>query len=246
MDTLERWLLRITPIVTFAFGLASLAAIFFWVPSDKMLGLSQRIFYWHVPAATACFLAFGIAGVASIGYLRTRGSQWDHAAHAAVSVGMLFATIVLVTGCIWAHTAWGAWWTGDPRLTTFLVLWLVFASYVMLRVFARDNEMAPRYAAVLAIVGAVNMPLVMMATRLFRSIHPQIVGNPNGGIDDPRMVTALMLGFAAHLGLVLWLWAMRLSQLRSQERIELLEADLRDEEQYAMSRSVLSQRSAST
>lgn len=225
IDTLQRWILRGAPFVTLPAALASLVAIFFWVPSDKALGFSQRIFYWHVPSATGCFLAFGIAGIASAVYLKTRRSDWDHAAHAAVSVGMMFATIVIATGSIWAHTAWGTWWTWDSRLTTFLVLWLVYASYLLLRMFARDNEMAPRYAAVLAIVGATNVPLVMMATRLFRTIHPQVIRNPQGGIDDPRMVTALLLSFACLLTLVLWLWALKLAQLRLAGRIELLEAD---------------------
>ncbi len=234
IDVLQRWILRIAPFVAFPFALASLAAIFFWVPTDKNLGLSQRIFYWHVPSATACFLVFGIAGLASAVYLRTRRIDWDHAAHAAVSVGMVFATMVIGTGSIWAHTAWGAWWTWDSRLTTFLVLWLVYASYLLLRIFARDNEMAPRYAAVLAIVGATNVPLVMMATRLFRTIHPQVIANPKGGIDDPRMVAALLLSFAAYLALVLWLWALKLAQLRTAGRIEMLEGDRHADERHEL------------
>ena len=225
IDILQRWILRLAPPLVLPLGLASLAAIFFWVPTEKTLGLSQRIFYWHVPAATVCYIAFGIAGLSSIAYLRTRRADWDHAAHAAVSVGMMFATITIGTGSIWAHTAWGAWWTGDSRLTTFLILWLIFASYLLLRIFARDNEMAPRYAAVLAIVGTVNIPLVIMATRLFRTIHPQVINNPQGGIDDPRMVYALLVSFAVYLALVLWLWALKLAQLRIAGRLELLEGD---------------------
>jgi heme exporter protein C len=225
IDHLQKWIFRLAPAATALFGLASLGAVFFWVPTDANLGLSQRIFYWHVPSASACFLAFAVAGVSSIAFLKTRRAAWDHAAHAGVSVGMLLATVVLATGCIWAHTAWGAWWTWDSRLTTFLVLWLVFASYLLLRVFARDNEMAPRYAAVLAIVGAVNVPLVMMATRLFRTIHPQVINNPKGGIGDPRMVQALMLSFAAFLAMTAWLWALKLAELRLAERVDLLEGD---------------------
>lgn len=223
---IERWSLRIAPVLAIPATLASLAAVFVWVPNDRALGLSQRIFYWHVPSATACFVAFAIAGISSLAYLRTRSSLWDHAAHAGVSVGMMFATIVLGTGCIWAHTAWGTWWTWDSRLTTFLVLWLVFASYLLLRMFARDNELAPRYAAVLAIVGAVNVPLVMMATRLFRTIHPQVIRNPQGGIDDPRMVQALLVSFVAFASMLMWLWALKLSELRATERLDLLEGDL--------------------
>jgi heme exporter protein C len=225
INSLQRWVLFLAPPLALAFGLVSLWAIFFWVPTDATLGLSQRIFYWHVPSATSCYLAFAIAGIASIGYLRTRKADWDHAAHAGVSVGMMLATITIGTGSIWAHTAWGAWWTWDARLTTFLVLWLVFASYLLLRIFARDNEMAPRYAAVLALVGAANVPLVIMATRIFRTIHPQVINNPKGGIDDPRMVTTLLLSFAAFLAIVLWLWALKLAELRLAGRLDLLEGD---------------------
>ena len=214
------------PLLTLPLAGVSLALIFFWVPTEKMLGLSQRIFYWHVPSATVCYAAFAGAGLASAIFLRTRGIVWDHAAHSAVSVGMVFATIVIATGSIWAHTAWNTWWTPDSRLTTFLVLWLVFASYLLLRIFARDNEMAPRYAAVLAIVGAAIIPIVVLATRLFNTIHPQVIGNPKGGLDDPRMVTALLVSLAAFAPLVLWLWALKFAELRSAATIELLEGDL--------------------
>ena len=225
IDFTQRWILRIAPLAALPLAVASLVGIFFWVPTEKSLGISQRIFYWHVPSATGCYLAFAIAGAASVAYLKTRRADWDHAAHAGVSVGMLFATITIVTGAIWAHTAWGAWWTGDARLTTFLVLWLIYASYLLLRMFARDNEMAPRYAAVLAIVGLVNIPVVVMATRLFRTIHPQVIRNPEGGIDDPRMVATLLISFGAFLALVLWLWALKMAQLRLAGRLELIEAE---------------------
>jgi heme exporter protein C len=222
IDALQRWILRIAPFTALVLVLVSLAAVFFWVPTDKALGISQRIFYYHVPAATSCFGAFGGAGLASAMYLATRRADWDHAAHAGVSVGLVFATIVLVTGAIWARTAWGTWWTWDSRLTTFLVLWLVYAAYMLLRTLTRDNDMGPRYAAVLAIVGALNVPLVMMATRLFRTIHPQVINNPQGGISDPRMITALMLSMGAEISMMLWLWALRTSTLRTGERVEML------------------------
>jgi heme exporter protein C len=222
VDFLQRWLLKLAPFPALALVLTALWGVFFWVPTDAGLGLSQRIFYFHVPAATSCFIAFAGGGVASGLYLYTRRRIWDHAAHAAVSVGVLFATIVLVTGSIWARTAWGAWWTWDSRLTTFLILWLVYASYLLLRTLTRDNEMGPRYAAVLCITGALNVPLVMLATRLFRTIHPQVINNPQGGIDDPRMVTTLMLGMGGEIILMLWLWALTVSMLRLRESVDLL------------------------
>lgn len=225
VDFLECWSLRLAPPVAVVLVLISLFGVFAWVPTDKTLGLSQRIFYFHVPAATSCFLAFAVAGVASAVFLETRAERWDQAAHAAVSVGMVLATIVLVTGSIWGHTAWGTWWTWDARLTTFLVLWLVYAAYLLLRNLARENDMVPRYAAVLAITGGINVPLVMMATRLFRTIHPQVIRNPEGGISDPRMIATLMLAMFAHLALFLWLWALRTATLRLEFHIDRLTED---------------------
>ena len=221
----ENLILRVAPFIIGPAVFASLIGVFFWVPTDAGLGISQRIFYYHVPCASSSFLAFGLAGVSSALFLFTRKNEWDHAAHAAVSTGMVFATLVLITGSIWARTAWGTWWTWDARLTTFLVLWMVFAAYVLLRGLGSDNDMAPRYAAVLAIVGALNIPLVMFATRLWRTIHPQVIRNPEGGIDDPRMIATLVLSIVSVIGLFGWLWALRTRVLRLGERVELMMED---------------------
>jgi len=219
----EDWSMRAAPFAaTIAVPLAILA-VFFWVPTDAGLGLSQRIFYFQFPCATTSFAAFAGAGIAGLLHLRSGRSAYDHASHAAVVTGMAFATLVLITGSIWARTAWGTWWTWDARLTTFLVLWLVFASYLTLRALGRDNHMMPRYAAVLATVGALNIPLVMMATRLWRTIHPQVIRNPEGGIDDSRMIAALVLSFVAVFSLFFWLWAVRSRLFRIDERIATLE-----------------------
>jgi heme exporter protein C len=223
---LERIFLRLAPPAAGALFLVTLWAVFFWVPTDAGLGLSQRIFYYHVPSATTSFLGFAAGGVASALFLKTRRSDWDHAAHAAIGVAMTFATIVLLTGSIWARTAWGTWWTWDARLTTFLVLWALFASYSLLRGFTRGSELGPRYAAVLAVVGALNIPLVMMATRLWRTIHPQVIRNPQGGIQDPAMRATLGLCMIAFFVLFAWLWALRVRVLRLDERVELLTADV--------------------
>jgi heme exporter protein C len=226
LETIETWTLRsAAPLATLLVPLA-IFAIFFWVPTDAGLGISQRIFYFHVPCATSAFLCFALAGATGLGYLRSSDPHWDHASSAAVSTGMLFGTLVLMTGSIWARTAWGTWWTWDARLTTFLVLWLVFASYLTLRTLARGNDMMPRYAAVLAIVGAINIPLVMMATRLWRTIHPQVIRNPDGGIQDPRMATALGLSMIAVMSVCLWFWAAKMRLARLEQRVESLEREV--------------------
>ncbi len=222
--TLEKWALWLPPVATTLLTPIAIAGIFFWVPTDAGLGLSQRIFYFHVPCAMAAFLSYAAAGVFGIAYLRSSASEWDHASHAAVGTGMLFGSLVLITGSIWAKTAWGTWWTWDARLTTFLILWLVFASYAILRALGRGNDMTPRYAAVLSVVGAMNIPLVMVATKLWRTIHPQVIANPKGGIDDPRMLATLGVGMLAILSLCIWFWALRSRILGLEEKLAVLEA----------------------
>jgi heme exporter protein C len=223
---LERLFLRISPVLAGVLFPVTLWAVFYWVPTDAGLGLSQRIFYYHVPSALTSFVGFAAGGIASAVFLKTGWSDWDHAAHASIGVAMVFATILLLTGSIWARTAWGTWWTWDARLTTFLVLWLLFASYSLLRSFAEGTELARRYAAVLAVVSALNIPIVMMATRLWRTIHPQVINNPSGGIQDPAMKTAFTICLVAFLTLFTWLWALRVRVLRLEERVEELGAEI--------------------
>jgi heme exporter protein C len=232
VSRLESIVLRISPLVTGALFLVTLWCVFYWVPTDVGLGLSQRIFYYHVPSATTSFLGFAAGGLASAVYLKTGRSDWDHAARASIDVAMLFATMLLITGSIWARTAWGTWWTWDARLTTFLVLWLLFAAYALLRSFSRGSELGARYAAVLALVSALNIPLVMMATRLWRTIHPQVIRNPSGGIQDPAMRATLGLCMVAFVLLFTWLWALRVRVLRLDEHLETLIADA-SESRYA-------------
>jgi len=222
INKVENLILALVPPIVGPAILVSLWAIFFWVPTDVSLGLSQRIFYYHVPSAITSLLAFAIAGGTSALYLRTANEDWDHAASAAVTAGLTFASLALITGSVWARTAWGTWWTWDARLTTFLILWAVFASYELLRALSAGNEMGRRYAAVLAIVGALNIPLVQFATRLWRTIHPQVINNPEGGISDPAMQATFLISLVSFWLLFAWLWALRMRVLRLSTRTELL------------------------
>lgn len=221
-------ILAIVPVPASLAIITSLWAVFFWVPTERFQGIVQRIFYYHVPAAWCCFLAFGISCIASIGYLITRRRPWDHAAHAAIEVGMVFGTLVLITGPIWARPIWGAWWTWDSRLTTTLVLWLIFAAYLLLREMTSNSETSARFAAVLAIVGTLDIPLIIASTRLWRTIHPAVLRTREGGsgLTDPSMVTTLMICMAAFTLLFLWLWALRASTLSMSERVDFLEREL--------------------
>lgn len=222
---LESTILSAVPIPTSLAVLISLWAVFFWVPTERHLGIVQRIFYYHVPSALACYAGFVLAAAASIGYLARGKSVFDHVARAGVEVGMLFATMVLVTGPLWAKPAWGTYWTWDARLTTMFVLWLVYFAYLLLRAFSRDDELGKRFAAVLAIVGTLDIPLIVLATRLWQGAHPAVMqsAKPESGLKDPSMGIALGICMVAFTGLFAWLWALRFSVLRMTESVEDLE-----------------------
>lgn len=143
-----------------------------------MLGEVQRIFYFHVPLAWNMFLAFFIAFIASILYLATRKERWDIWAVSAAETGVVFATLATITGSLWARPAWGTYWTWDPRLTTMLILWFLFVGYLLLREFIDDPERRARVSAVVAIIAFLDVPLVFLSVRLWRSLHPVIFEAP--------------------------------------------------------------------
>jgi heme exporter protein C len=166
------------------------------------MGDVQRIFYYHVPSAWTAFLLFLINFVASVVFLIRRDSKSDILALVSAEVGVVFCTVVLVTGPIWARPVWGIWWTWDLRLTLTLVLWLIYVSYLMLRRFSTSSQ-TPVLAAVLAIFGALDVPLVYFSIWYFRTQHPSpVIGN--GGSLDPRMAHVLLINWAAFLCLA-WL-----------------------------------------
>ncbi len=177
-----------------------------------------RIFYYHVPSAWTAFLCFVANFVASIWYLRNRNPKLDAFALSTAEVGLAFCTIVLITGPIWAKPVWGMWWTWDARLTSTLILWLIYVSYLILRRYSTGGQM-PVLAAALAVFGFVDVIFVYMAIRWFRTQHPQPVigGGEGSGIAAPMLHT-LLINFLAFLifgGIVVWL-RYRLERARQQ------------------------------
>jgi heme exporter protein C len=154
--------------------LLALYTIFIYAPVEKTMGVIQKIFYIHVPSAFLAYLAFFITFIASIFYLYRKDPKWDTVAHCAVETGVVFCTIVLVTGPIWAKPIWNVWWTWDPRLTTTLILWFTYVAYLMLRRSVKENQRA-NLAAVFGIIGFVNVPITFFSIRLWRTIHPVII-----------------------------------------------------------------------
>src|SRR3954447_126126 len=166
-------------------------------PTEQTMGDIQRIFYYHVPSAWVAFLCFFVNFVASIVYLIWRGAKADAWALACAEVGVVFCTIVLITGPLWARPVWGIWWTWDARLTSTLVLWLIYVSYLILRRYGAGGQ-TPVIAAALAIFGFVDVPLVYMSIRWFRTQHPQpVIGGGQGSGIHPAMLHALLMNFLA-------------------------------------------------
>ena len=168
-----------------------------WAPTEQTMGDVQRIFYYHVPSAWTAFLLFLINFVASVWYLVWRTVKADIIALVSAEVGVVFCTVVLVTGPIWARPVWGIWWTWDMRLTLTLVLWLIYVAYLVLRRFSSGTQ-TPLMAAVLAVFGALDVPLVYFSIWYFRTQHPSpVIGK--GGSLDPRMWHVLLINWLAFL-----------------------------------------------
>src|ERR1700693_2603322 len=164
-------------------------------PTEQTMGDVQRIFYYHVPSAWTAFLLFSINFAASITYLINRRPAADILALTAGEVGVVFLTVNLVTGPIWARPVWGIWWTWDWRLTSTLVMWLIYVSYLLLRRFSSSGE-TPLLAAALAVLGALCVPFVYFSIWFFRTQHTQPVMGGGGSIV-PRMLHSMLLHWLA-------------------------------------------------
>jgi heme exporter protein C len=182
---------KIWEVTMFVLMFVALYLVFIWVPNEKTMGIVQRIFYFHVPSAWIAFLAFGMVFVASVMYLIRRDEKWDLLASNSAELGIIFCSIVLITGPIWAKPVWGIWWTWDPRLTLTLVLWLIYVAYSMLRVYVQDENKRARLCAVVGIIGFLDVPLVYMSIRWWRTQHPSpvIAGGEGSGLAPEMKLT---------------------------------------------------------
>jgi heme exporter protein C len=198
-----------------------LAAAFLYAPEEIAQGAPQRIFYIHVPSAWVGFLAFAVVFVASIALLATGRRRFDDVAAASAEVGTLFTSVVLVTGSLWARPVWGVYWSWDPRLTSYFILWLVYLSYLALRGYVADPARRARFSAVLGIAGFVNVPIVYLSVRWWRALHPEPIVIVRGGPRMPaEMVQVLLLGLVAFTLLYLFLLALRLHVGRLRDAAE--------------------------
>lgn len=183
-------------IVTTFVLLTTLGIIFFYAPQERTMGIVQKIFYIHVPSAIASYIGFFIAFGGSLGYLFTKSRRADIWARAGAEVGVLFCSIVLITGPLWARKAWGTFWTGEPRLMLTLVLFLTFCAYLVVYSLGGRSEMTRRICAMLAILGVVNIPLVRWSVARWRGHHPRVITGEGAGVSS-EMEVALLAGFIA-------------------------------------------------
>lgn len=215
-----------------ALGLALLAApillfslwmTFFYAPTEREMGVVQRIYYVHVPSAWVAFLAFGIVALCSLGYLWLKDERLDAIAVASAELGLVFTTIVLLTGPLWGKIAWGAWWVWEPRLTLTLLLWFIYVGYFMVRSATENPERGKRFGAVVGIVGAVNIPLIHVSVLWFRSQHPQpVVLRADGPQADPAIVQTLLVSLLGFTVLFFALMLLRYAAELLENRVEAL------------------------
>jgi heme exporter protein C len=209
---------RLHLIVTFVWLAVATYLIFLYAPQEATMGEVQRIFYVHVASAWTALIAYFLIFMGSIAYLWKRRDGADDFANGAAEVGFIFCTCVIVTGPLWAKPVWGIWWTWDARLTTTLVLWLIYVSYLILRRFAAGSQ-TQVLAAVLAVFGFLDVPIVYMSIRWFRTQHPSPVmgGGENSGLD-PTMLHAFFWNLLAFtcVGIILVVARYRLQNLEVQ------------------------------
>jgi heme exporter protein C len=186
-------LLKILDGVTIALLVVACYLVFFYVPMEAVMGNVQRVFYFHVAAGWVGMLGFLAAAGAGAAYLRTADSKWDIMGLSAVEIGIVFALINVITGAIWARPIWNTWWTWDPRLTTATIMLLIYAAYLMLRAGIDDPNRRARFGAVYAIIGFLSVPLTFFSARLFRTIHPIVIGTNQPGATGAFDMTSSML-----------------------------------------------------
>jgi heme exporter protein C len=215
------WLMAIAVVAM----LAVIARIVWFTPPEAMQGEAQKIFYIHVPSAVVgLYIACPLVAIGGAMFLWLRDERLDRLAETSAEIALLFLTIVLVTGPMWAKPIWGAWWTWDARLTSTLFLWFVLLGYTVLRGAIEDRQQRARYSAVLGILASLLVPFIHLSVRLFRTMHPQpIVLTPDKPKLSPEMGLTLSLAFVAFVVLFVALLRARLRYAALRDRVEALE-----------------------
>jgi len=220
---------RLLSILDVLSGLMILTAaylVFFYAPVEVMMGLVQKVFYFHVATAWVGMLGFMVAGIAGVVYLRKGDLTWDIVGNGAVEISLIFFLTAIILGSIWARPIWNTWWTWEPRLTTAAIVELIYAAYLLLRQGVDDPERRARFAAIYAIFGFFSVPLTFLSIRLLRTIHPVVIGSAEaasqGGfnMDSPMKLTFFfsLAAFSVFFADLLW-HRIRLGKLRAEVEV---------------------------
>jgi heme exporter protein C len=199
--------------------------VFIFVPTDVEMGVIQRIFYFHVPLAWVAFFAFFVVFLGSVLYLWKRSKTWDFVASSSAEVGLVFTTLFLITGSIWAKPVWGVWWTWDARLTASLVLWLIYLAYFIVRSYVAEEGQRARFAAIVGIVGFIDVPIVALAITLWRTQHPGAIIFEGGLV--PEMLWTLLVSIFAFTALYFLLFRQRFLMKEDEEAVMKLKTLIR-------------------
>ncbi len=211
---------RILVVISSVMMLIAIYMIFFYAPTERVMGIVQKIFYFHLPLAFMAFLSYFVAFVSGVLYLVKKDIKWDIIGSASVEIGVVFTTLVLITGSLWARPIWNTWWTWDPRLTSSLILWLIYVAYIILRMSVEQAERRATFCAVMAIVGFIDVPIVFLSARLWRTIHPVVIKSKS--IDmEPAMISVLAISMAAFL--LFWI-----TLIRIRSRVDFMELRIRN------------------
>ena len=185
--------LKILDTLTAVLFLTAVGMVFFYAPMEAVMGQVQRVFYFHVSAAWVGMLGFLLAAIAGAIYLIKGDYKWDIVGLAAVEISLVFFLIAIISGSIWARPAWGTWWTWDPRLTTATVVELLYVAYLMLRKGIEDPERRARIGAVYTVLSFLSVPLTFISIRIFRTIHPVVIGSGDPNAQGEMNMTPEML-----------------------------------------------------
>ncbi len=218
----SRMVLHIATLVAMVFALWMM---FVWVPTDINQGVVQRILYIHVPVAWGSMVAIVGVAAASVIYLITKNERWDHLAVSMAEVGVVFGAVMLISGMIWAKPVWEVWWTGEAKLTTALILFFIYVAYLMFRAYFPAGDQRMRLSAIIAIIGAIDTPIIYYASVLWQEAHPPLVVGP---IAEEENLVAAEIGLTLLVSVIAFtllfgsLLATRLGLARMESEYESL------------------------
>lgn len=213
--------------IAFILMTASLYMVFIYAPMERVMQEVQKIFYFHVGVAWNGALAFLVVFIVSIMYLKTKDPKWDRYGRASAEIGLLFTTLVLLTGPIWGKSAWNSWWTWEPRLTSTLVIWFIFIAYFLVREAVGEYQRKASLSAVFGIIGFLNVPIVYYSVHLWRVSHPMIFGSTGGGLH-PKMLQALIVTVLAFTFIYIYFMQKSIFIESSRQKLESIKSTLRE------------------